>query len=134
MQKWAYKFSQWMQGRYGNDELNKLMLISGTVCFVLSIFKYFRIFYIFAVLLLFFACYRCYSKNVYARQRERAAYLRIRGSFTDYWVLRKRMWNDRKTHKYFKCPQCSARLRVPKNRGKIEVTCPKCRAKTIKHT
>lgn len=134
MRKLAYKFSQWMQGRYGNDELSKFMFIAAMVCFVLSIFKYLRIFYVFSILLLCLSCARCYSKNIYARQREREIYLRIKTNVTDYFTLCKRMWNDRRTHKYFKCPQCKARLRVPKNRGKIEVTCPQCHAKTVKKT
>ena len=41
---------------------------------------------------------------------------------------------ERETHKYFKCKKCKAVLRVPKGRGKIEITCPKCRAKVIKKT
>lgn len=134
MRKLAYKFSQWMQGRYGNDELSKFMFIAAMVCFVLSIFKYLRIFYVFSILLLCLSCARCYSKNIYARQREREIYLRIKTNVTDYFTLCKRMWNDRRTHKHFKCPQCRARLRVPKNRGKIEVTCPQCHAKTVKKT
>lgn len=26
------------------------------------------------------------------------------------------------------CPKCSSRLRVPKGKGKIKITCPKCKA------
>ena len=30
-------------------------------------------------------------------------------------------------YKYFKCKSCGAKLRVPKHKGKITITCPKCR-------
>lgn len=29
-------------------------------------------------------------------------------------------------NKIIKCPNCDAKLRVPRNKGKISVTCPKC--------
>ena len=41
---------------------------------------------------------------------------------------------DRKTHRYYKCKSCKTVMRVPKGRGKIEITCPKCRMKVIKKT
>ncbi len=32
-------------------------------------------------------------------------------------------------YKIIKCVKCSKRMRIPKNRGKILITCPKCKAK-----
>ena len=39
-----------------------------------------------------------------------------------------------KTHRYFKCPGCGQTVRVPRGRGKIQITCPKCRREFIKKT
>ena len=36
-----------------------------------------------------------------------------------------RLRGDR-THKFFTCPNCRNRLRVPAGKGKIAITCPKC--------
>lgn len=41
----------------------------------------------------------------------------------------KKMWDERKTTKFLKCPNCGQILSVPKGKGKIRVTCPKCRTK-----
>ena len=49
-------------------------------------------------------------------------------------ALNKQKHLNRKTHLYFKCNNCKANLRVPKGKGKIEVTCPKCKFKMIKHS
>ncbi len=32
-------------------------------------------------------------------------------------------------HRLQQCPQCSTKLRVPVNKGKLEVKCPKCATK-----
>ena len=37
-----------------------------------------------------------------------------------------RVKNLRK-YKYFKCPECHARLRLPRKVGEVTVTCGKCR-------
>ena len=37
------------------------------------------------------------------------------------------------THlRYFSCPHCRQQVRVPKGRGKISITCPKCGTQFIK--
>ena len=37
-------------------------------------------------------------------------------------------------HRYFACPKCRQTVRVPRGKGKISITCPKCREKFIRKT
>ena len=39
-----------------------------------------------------------------------------------------------KEHRIFRCPKCDKRVRVPRGRGKIEITCPHCGNKFIKRS
>ncbi len=41
---------------------------------------------------------------------------------------------DKRYYKYFNCPNCNQKVRVPKGKGKIEITCPKCRTSFIRKT
>ena len=41
---------------------------------------------------------------------------------------------QRKMYAFFRCPDCDQRVRVPRGRGKIAITCPKCRREFIKRT
>ena len=41
----------------------------------------------------------------------------------------KKMWKDRKTKAFLKCPNCGQTLSVPKGKGRLIVTCPKCHTK-----
>lgn len=40
--------------------------------------------------------------------------------------MAKKMWKDRKTKVFLKCPSCGQTLSVPKGKGRMIVTCPKC--------
>ena len=125
---------RFMYGRYGTDQLNMALLIISLVLSlvssILSIFfsnsLAFSIVYLFVSLLtyvlLFFAIFRIFSRNIYKRRRENQKFLNG--------------WNrirDRK-HRYFRCPQCHQTVRVPRNRGKINIRCPNCGEKFIKKT
>ena len=44
----------------------------------------------------------------------------------------KKRWAQRSTYRFYKCPQCKQTVRVPKGRGKICITCPKCKTEFIK--
>lgn len=38
----------------------------------------------------------------------------------------RRTWEEYRAYRFLICPQCSQRLRVPKGKGKIRVTCTHC--------
>ncbi len=130
------KFMQFMQGRYGNDALNIFLVICGCVStllltlFIPGKFYYLRsigtIFYIFAVL-------RMLSKNITARRNENAKFTEKAKPWINF-IYKKAKQKKDTAHKYYDCPQCRRTLRVPKGRGKIEISCPHCGKKFKKRT
>ena len=46
----------------------------------------------------------------------------------------KQRWEQRKTHKFYRCKQCGVTIRIPKGQGQIEITCPKCGYKFVDRT
>ncbi|MBR2957956.1 MAG: hypothetical protein IKC20_06865, partial [Clostridia bacterium] len=123
-----------MMGRYGPDELTAAIIILGCVFTFLSNFRPLRFMYFIGMLVMAAAIWRTLSKNIDARTRERLWFLRVIEKPKAEFKLLSNKIRDRKTHRYFKCKNCGASLRVPKGRGKISVTCPKCRVKTQKKT
>ena len=132
LQRLMYRFSAWMCGRYGSDELNLALVIVSVGCGILSCFPFLWFFSTIGTALLIWACYRTVSRNVTKRRQELDRYYSFKNKATSWCSLRKKMFAERKTHRYFKCKTCKTVLRVPKRNNKIEVTCPKCRQKTIK--
>jgi hypothetical protein len=90
--------------------------------------------YIPTIILWVWSLFRCYSKNLEKRRKERAAYLRAVGRVRSWFSVKKKAWSERKTHRYYRCKQCHAVLRVPKGKGKIKITCPHCHSVTVKKT
>ena len=132
LQRLAYKFSTWMYGRYGTDELNIVLIITSFAIAILAIFPFLRIISPLSTLLIILVCVRMFSKNIDKRREELDKYYRVKDKLVPQISLYKKMWNERKTHRYFKCKICKTVLRVPKINNKIVVTCPNCRNKTIK--
>lgn len=128
LQQTGYKLQQFMIGRYGNDELNRALSVAALVCLVLSVFWEF--FYLLALALMAWSLFRTCSKNIPARMRERDVYVNGLTKVRTKCRLYKRMWNERKTHRYFRCKQCGAVIRIPKGRGEIDVGCPRCHTRT----
>lgn len=134
LQNMAARLGYWMQGRYGNDELNKTLLITAVVLAVLSYFPYLGILSLAALGLLVWINFRSLSKNVWKRQAELQTYYRIKNKVKTAVSLRRRMWRERRTHRYVKCKHCRAVLRVPKGRGQVEVGCPRCKGNAFYRT
>ena len=125
---------QFMQGRYGNDALTHFLHITVLILLLLSFIPVFAPLSLAASVILILTVCRTLSRNIAARQKELHTFLRIRKKTADQWKLYRQIWRERKTHAYFRCPKCRAMLRVPKGRGEIVVTCPKCSTKTDKKT
>ena len=68
--------------------------------------------------------FRMFSKNLSKRRAENAAYMN-----KVVYPLRQALSRSRdKEHKYFTCPNCRTVCRVPRGKGRIVITCPKCGA------
>lgn len=128
------KAQSFMYGRYGLDELSNFLLLVGLVCIIAGLFAYPGFFGGLAMALYLVSMFRAFSKNTTKRQREREGYLRMTEPLRNWYALQKRKFSERRTHKFYKCPQCKAPLRVPKGKGKIKIRCPKCGAEIIKKT
>ncbi len=134
MKQLAQKLQQFMVGRYGNDEFTLFLSITGLILGLLANFKYLGFLYYIGAILILFGLFRTLSKNYNARRKELNWYLLWSAKPKAEIKLLINRIQKRETHRYFKCKNCKAVLRVPKGRGKIEITCPKCRAKVIKKT
>ena len=136
------RLRRFMEGRYGADELNKFLTICGWVLlllgFVLSGIDSRGALIAGSVLVtlswafLILSLFRTLSKKTSQRASENYKYFVYKNRFLGWFRRLKSRWQDRKVHRYFRCPQCRATVRVPKGKGKIRITCPKCRHQFVR--
>ena len=126
------KLQEFMYGRYGGDTMNTVLLISGLVVSILGQLFNLTVLILIAYVFYGYSIFRILSKNIYARQKELYSFMKICTPVQKWYKMRVMIWKDRKNYRYFKCPNCGQYLRAPKGRGKIEVTCQKCRKQFIK--
>lgn len=125
------KFYQFMQGRYGSDQLSRFLMFLVMVCLVFSLFGL-RFFYVIGIALLIYSYFRIFSKNLYKRRAENTAYLQCEYKVRQKAATWKRDMQQRKTHHIYRCPSCKQKIRVPRGKGRIEIRCPKCNQTFIK--
>lgn len=130
-----------MMGRYGVDQMNIGVLIFSMVCTFTASLTRWLLLSILGTALLAYGVFRMFSRNVSARSKENQKFLvfwnKVKGiwyKIKDWFSGKKRRFADRKIHCYFSCPKCKRKLRVPKGKGKIEISCPICGTKFIKKT
>lgn len=115
-----------MRSRYGSDKLNTALLIVGLICCILAMFTGTGIvsfvLTVVSYIMMGIVIFRMLSRNTYKRYQENRKYLR-------FWERLKD-----KEHKHFDCPRCRQPVRVPRRKGKIAITCPKCKEKFIRKT
>ena len=124
--KFREKLVRFMSGRYGGDQLNSFVLIVVAILMVVNIFVNSWIMYICYMVLWIWTLFRMLSRNIYKRRAENEKFLKLWNPIKNKWKLMKNKRRDRKTHVYKKCPKCKSVLRLPRQKGKHTVRCPKC--------
>ena len=124
------RLNNFMMGRNGMDAMNLGLLLGAVVLNLIGVLTRsntaYSVLRIVSTLLLVFAIYRMFSRRLEARRKENARFLSLTARVRTWFAnLRGRTAGDR-SHKYFTCPGCRNRLRVPAGKGKIEITCPRC--------
>ena len=123
-------FARIMAGRNGPDHLNRFLSVVFLILSVCSMFvrnpRLASVLYTLSMALFLYVMFRMLSRNIYRRQQENGAYLRERYKITSWWNGLRDRWAQRKDYKFFKCPSCRTRLRVPRGKGKLNIVCRKC--------
>ncbi len=133
MGRFRDRLTRFMYGRYGVDQLNRFLMGIVVVSLVLSLFIHHQLFYWLTVLGIGISYFRMFSKNIRKRSQENNRYLQATDGVRKSFARMKSRSQD-KSHCYFKCPSCKQTVRVPKGKGKICITCPKCSKEFIKKT
>ncbi len=121
------RMREFMTGRYGTDEFSRFLLIAALVLLFLSLFSRLGILYYVALACLIYTFYRTLSRNYGKRRAENESFLRRTSGIRKKLRVQKRRFDERKEYRYFKCPSCGQDVRVPRGKGHIRITCPKCR-------
>ena len=140
------------QQQRGLDDLNRAMMITALVLTILGMFfaqlgGWLRfVFTGLGAVLLIMMVLRMTSKNTAKRYQENMKYLTVVTAVKEWFrrtfrskapgaqaggrrtkrAQKNPTWSEMKQYKYFICPQCTQRLRVPRGKGKIRVTCTNC--------
>ena len=119
------KLRAFFSGRNGFDQLGRALIWPALIGLLLSSLvpvEWLRtVLYYLSLALLCYVYVRAFSRNVERCSAQNQRYLSWRR-------CRKLAFQQRKTHRFYRCPQCRQRLRVPRGKGKIRITCGKCGA------
>ena len=117
---------RFMSGRYGTDKLNMVLLTAGLICSLVGLFIPLPLLNLLCMLLSYvllgISIFRTFSRNTYKRYQENRRFLLWKQKLTD------------RQHRYYNCPRCRQQVRVPRGKGKISISCPKCKEKFVKKT
>lgn len=133
-QRMKLGFQRFMQGRNGMDELGQAINMVVLVLLLISIFTRWNVLYFIAIGLMIYMYFRVFSKNTPKRYAENQKFRNLRYDMAIKKNNKKKEWQQRKIYRFYRCPMCRQKVRVPKGRGKICITCPKCKAEFVKRS
>ena len=126
------RMQRFMAGRYGNDQLNQFIFIVAIISMVLEIITRQSLFYTLTLVLLILAYVRVFSRNINKRYEENMKFLQKKDAILNKFRRQKYYAAQRRNFHIYTCPQCKQKIRIPKGKGKISITCPKCKTSFIK--
>ena len=129
---WKNKMMQFMQGRYGADQMGQMLSAVSMVFLIISLFSRNQAWFLLAVIGIVYNYFRMFSKNISKRYAENQKYLKMTAGIRRRLASWKSQLAQRKIYHIYRCPGCTQKIRVPRGRGKIEIRCPKCNTRFVK--
>ncbi|MDU1579399.1 hypothetical protein [Finegoldia magna] len=127
------KIKNYLQKVYGVDFFSKTMIVFALILSLINLkFKNRVIEVITMILIVYFGIFRVFSVNKYQRMIENQKFAKAVKPMTDFFEKYKIRALNSKDKKYIKCPNCKKEMKIPRNKGKIKVTCPHCGHKFVK--
>ena len=102
------------------------------IALLLSLLTRFSLFTWLGLALLILCYYRSLSRNISKRTEENYQYYTLKDRIDRKFHSLKDQWANRKIYHYYRCPKCRQKLRVPRGRGRIQISCPRCGTQFIK--
>ena len=119
-------FARFMAGRYGVDQLGYAGVIAALAMTVIGSLIRLPLLTLLADALILVMLFRVLSKDRVKRAQENQLYLqktaKVRKAARE-WISRMK---NSKQYRYFVCPKCKTRLRVPRGVGSVTITCKHC--------
>ena len=137
-QRFQESAGTFMYGRNGMDRLSQFMLYLSLLLLIVSAILFSvssgsnisaTILQYAAIVILILSYFRAFSRKVEKRHKENLKYLNAIYPISNWFRLRRQRFKMRKNYKLFLCPKCKTTLRVPKGKGRINLTCPRCHTK-----
>lgn len=120
-----------MQGRYGVDQLSGFLIWTAVIIAVITMFVRIPVLQIITWAMIIYAYVRIFSKQINKRYAQNQKFLDatwgIRKFFADIRYRIKYGKQTAEPYRIYKCRKCGQKIRVPKGKGKIMITCPKCK-------
>ena len=126
---WQRKVAEWLRGRQGPDDLAVFSVDLAVVIVLVNVFARTGWLGWVALALVAYAMFRIQSRNLAARSRENVAFLKALGPARPWLQNPRAAWGELRAYKHVRCSSCKQRVRVPRGKGKLRVTCPRCKTK-----
>lgn len=128
---WLRRF---MMGRYGGDQLSMALLILSVILTWAARLAHLPLLILISYIPLGISVFRMLSKNTVKRSTENYKFVMLMSPVYSWFNKTRNRARYAKTRKYYKCPNCRTSLWVEKGKGKIIITCPKCKTEFKKIT
>lgn len=125
-------FRNMMYGRYGYDQLTLALLIASFGLSLIGRMTGATVLYYLSWAPMGWAWVRFFSRNVSARANENQKFLGAWSGIKGWFTGKRGELQARKVYRFFTCPTCHQKLRVPKGKGRVSIRCPKCGTEFIR--
>ena len=142
-QKKMKKLLVWLQNimQQANpiDQLSRFLLQAGAVIGIIGILLRHNLILWLGFGLIIWMYVRTFSRDKAKFYKQNQQYLAQKARVTGFFNLnkqkidkKKKRAEQKKTHRFYNCPECKQQVRIPKGRGKVTITCPSCGTKFVK--